>query len=80
MSRNKKSKTPLSALRKHDTKEQNVMAIEGHQKNIRDLIMGDNMSFHIPIYQRTYTWQAKNEVDKLIDDIVEFEQEHEENS
>ncbi len=26
------------------------MAIEGHQKNIRDLIMGDNMSFHIPIY------------------------------
>jgi hypothetical protein len=56
------------------------MAIEGHQKNIRDLIMGDNMSFHIPIYQRTYTWQAKNEVDKLINDIVEFAQEHEENS
>jgi uncharacterized protein with ParB-like and HNH nuclease domain len=56
------------------------MAIEGHQKNIRDLIMGDNMSFHIPIYQRTYTWQAKNEVDKLIEDIVEFAKEHEENS
>jgi len=56
------------------------MAIEGHQKNIRDLIMGDNMSFHIPIYQRTYTWQAKSEVDKLIDDIVEFAQEHEGNS
>lgn len=55
------------------------MAIEGHQKNIRDLIMGDNMSFHIPIYQRTYTWQAKNEVDKLINDIVGFAQEHEEN-
>jgi len=56
------------------------MAIEGHQKNIKDLIMGDNMSFHIPIYQRTYTWQAKNEVDKLIDDISEFAREHEENS
>ena len=51
------------------------MAIEGHQKNIRDLIMGDNMSFHIPIYQRTYTWQAKHEVDKLIDDVLEFSQE-----
>ncbi len=56
------------------------MTIEGHQKNIRDLIMGDNMSFHIPIYQRTYTWQARVEVDKLIDDIVEFAEEHEGNS
>ncbi|SNX60703.1 Protein of unknown function [Nitrosomonas ureae] len=56
------------------------MAIEGHQKNIRDLIMGDNMSFHIPIYQRTYTWQATKEVDKLINDIVEFLEEHEGNS
>jgi hypothetical protein len=56
------------------------MAIEGHQKNIKDLIMGDNMSFHIPIYQRTYTWQPKNEVDKLIDDISEFANEHEGNS
>jgi hypothetical protein len=56
------------------------MTIEGHQKNIKDLIMGDNMSFHIPIYQRTYTWQAKSEVDKLIDDISEFAQEHEGNS
>jgi uncharacterized protein YaaW (UPF0174 family) len=35
--------------------------------------------FHIPIYQRTYTWEADNQVDKLIDDIIEFGAEYKDN-
>ena len=56
------------------------MAIEGHSKSIRNLIMGDNMSFHVPIYQRSYTWEAKNQVEKLLNDILEFATEYRGNS
>lgn len=56
------------------------MAIEGHSKSIRNLIMGDNMSFHVPIYQRSYTWEAKNQVEKLLSDILEFATEYRDNS
>lgn len=52
------------------------MAIEGYPKSIRELIMENNLSFHIPIYQRTYTWKAKSEVEKLISDICEFGREY----
>ncbi len=52
------------------------MAIEAQQKSIRALIMGDNMSFHIPIYQRSYTWRANAEVEKLLADIREFAEEY----
>ncbi|WP_295433844.1 DUF262 domain-containing protein [uncultured Thiodictyon sp.] len=52
------------------------MAIEGHSKSIRNLIMGDNMSFHVPIYQRSYTWEAKHQVEKLLSDILEFAAEY----
>jgi uncharacterized protein with ParB-like and HNH nuclease domain len=55
------------------------MAIEAKHTNIIDLIMGDLMQFHIPIYQRTYTWQAQNQVEKLISDIIEFGEEYKEN-
>ena len=44
------------------------MAIEATHKDIINLIMGDLTQFHIPIYQRTYTWDADNQVDKLLDD------------
>lgn len=53
------------------------MAIEGQAKSLRNLIMDDNMSFHIPIYQRAYTWSVKTHVEKLISDICEFGQEYE---
>ena len=56
------------------------MAIEGHSKSIRNLIMGDNMSFHVPIYQRSYTWEAKDQVEKLLNDILEFATEYRGNS
>ena len=52
------------------------MAIDGYAMSIRDLIMENNMSFHIPVYQRTYTWKARGEVEKLITDICEFGQEY----
>jgi len=55
------------------------MAIVAKDMNIRDLIMGDLMQFHIPIYQRTYTWQAQDQVEKLISDIIEFREEYKEN-
>ncbi len=54
------------------------MAIEASHKNIRTLIMGDLTQFHIPIYQRTYTWGASIEVEKLLRDIREFEREYRE--
>lgn len=56
------------------------MAIDAQQKSIRALIMGDNMSFHIPIYQRSYTWGANLQVEKLLGDIREFADEYRGNS
>ena len=55
------------------------MAIDSDDKNLRDLIMGDLTQFHIPIYQRSYTWEAKIHVEKLINDILEFGKEYENN-
>ena len=55
------------------------MSIEAKHTNIRSLIMGDLNQFHIPIYQRTYTWKASDQVDKLIKDIIEFGVEYKEN-
>ena len=52
------------------------MTIESGHKDIKNLIIGDNSQFHIPIYQRTYTWEAKKEVKKLIDDVIEFGYEY----
>jgi uncharacterized protein with ParB-like and HNH nuclease domain len=35
------------------------MTIDAKHTNIRSLIMDDTLSqFHIPIYQRNYTWDA----------------------
>jgi uncharacterized protein with ParB-like and HNH nuclease domain len=42
--------------------------------------MGDLNQFHIPIYQRTYTWEASVDVEKLIKDIIEFGIEYKENT
>lgn len=53
--------------------------IAGH-KDIKSLIIGDNAQFHIPIYQRTYTWEAKDQVEKLLNDIIEFGREYKEDS
>ena len=55
------------------------MAIYSDHKNLRDLIMGDLTQFHIPIYQRSYTWEAKVHVDKLLNDILEFGEEYRNN-
>jgi hypothetical protein len=35
--------------------------------------------FHVPLYQRNYTWKADKQVKKLIDDIVEFGKEYQGN-
>jgi len=56
------------------------MTIEAGHKDIKSLITGDNSQFHIPIYQRTYTWKAKFQVDKLIEDIIEFGREYKGNT
>lgn len=56
------------------------MAIQTDHKDIINLIMGDLTQFHIPIYQRTYTWEADKEVDKLLDDIIEFGEEYKDNT
>jgi uncharacterized protein with ParB-like and HNH nuclease domain len=56
------------------------VTIETNHKDIINLIMGDLNPFHIPIYQRTYTWEAGNQVDKLIDDILEFGDEYKDNT
>lgn len=56
------------------------MAIQADHKNIIDLIMGDLTQFHIPIYQRSYTWDANVHVNKLLDDIIEFGDEYTGNS
>lgn len=42
--------------------------------------MGDVNQFHIPIYQRSYTWVYKTNVAKLIDDILEFGMEYKNNT
>jgi uncharacterized protein with ParB-like and HNH nuclease domain len=56
------------------------MTIDAKHTNIRSLIMDDTLSqFHIPIYQRNYTWDAYEQVDKLIKDIIEFGKEYKEN-
>lgn len=52
------------------------MSIESGHKDVKSLIIGDNAQFHIPIYQRTYTWEAKVQVEKLLDDILEFSREY----
>lgn len=49
--------------------------IAGH-KDIKSLIIGDLAQFHIPIYQRTYTWDARVQVEKLLEDIIEFDREY----
>lgn len=56
------------------------MAIEATHKDIINLIMGDLTQFHIPIYQRTYTWDDDNQVDKLLDDIKDFGEEYKDNN
>lgn len=56
------------------------MAIQTDSKSIIDLVMGDLTQFHIPIYQRTYTWEADKHVNKLIDDILEFGKEYKNNN
>src|SRR5450830_5401 len=53
-----------------------IMTITTDQKGIRKLIIGDNAQFHIPIYQRIYTWKAKEQVKKLLEDIIEFGEEY----
>lgn len=55
------------------------MAIQADHKDIITLIMGDLTQFHIPIYQRTYTWEATSQVDKLFDDIQGFGEEYRDN-
>lgn len=55
------------------------MAIESGHKDIKNLIIGDNAQFHIPIYQRTYTWEARQHVEKLVNDIIEFRREYQDN-
>jgi len=52
------------------------MPIEAYAKSIRSLILDDNIAFRIPIYQRSYTWQAATQVKKLLDDIMEFAEEN----
>lgn len=42
--------------------------------------MGDLTQFHIPIYQRTYTWKAKDQLEQLFHDIQEFGEEYKENT
>lgn len=56
------------------------MAIQSDRKDLRDLIMGDLTQFHIPIYQRTYTWESKNQVEQLLGDIIEFGEEYKDNT
>ena len=56
------------------------MAIQTDHKDIIKLIMGDLTQFHIPIYQRSYTWEAEKQVAKLIDDIIEFGIEYKDNN
>jgi len=51
------------------------MPIEARSKSIRSLILEDSYSFRIPIYQRSYSWKPKEQVRKLLDDIMEFAQE-----
>lgn len=55
------------------------MAIQAVHKDIRSMIMGDLTQFHIPIYQRRYTWDANQQVEKLIRDLLEFDIEHKNN-
>ncbi|MEJ2794439.1 DUF262 domain-containing HNH endonuclease family protein [Iodobacter sp. LRB] len=55
------------------------MAIHTDHKNIIDLVMGDLTQFHIPIYQRLYTWDSNNQVQKLLDDILNFGEEYKDN-
>ena len=55
------------------------MAIQTNDKTIKELIIGDWSSFHIPIYQRDYTWEVKQHVKKLLDDIFEFGREYQNN-
>ncbi|KAF3977606.1 MAG: DUF262 domain-containing protein [Methylococcales symbiont of Iophon sp. n. MRB-2018] len=39
--------------------------------------MGDLSQFHIPVYQRVYTWDAENQIKRLLDDIIAFGKEYE---
>lgn len=55
------------------------MAIHTDDKSIIDLITGDLTQFHVPIYQRNYTWSASEQVDKLITDVIEFGREYQDN-
>ncbi len=56
------------------------MAIQADHKDIITLVMGDLTQFHIPIYQRTYTWDFDVQVDKLLDDIKDFGNEYKDNN
>lgn len=55
------------------------MTIHTDHKNIIELITGDLTQFHVPIYQRSYTWEAHLEVNKLMNDIIEFGEEYQDN-
>jgi len=55
------------------------MAINTDNKSIQELILGDLNLFHIPVYQRDYTWEAEKHVQQLLDDIVEFGDEYKDN-
>lgn len=55
------------------------MAIQAAHKDIRSMIMGDFTQYHIPIYQRRYTWEASEQVEKLIRDLLDFNLEYTDN-
>ena len=55
------------------------MTIHTDHKNISELITGDLTQFHVPIYQRSYTWEENLEVSKLMNDIIEFGEEYQDN-
>lgn len=52
------------------------MAIQADHRDVKSLVMRDASQFHIPIYQRSYTWEAGNQIKKLFDDILEFSREY----
>ena len=58
----------------------NIERFEAKDYSAIDIFTRENIQFSIPIYQRTYNWNFKDEIKVLLDDLIFFSKSKENSS